>query len=479
MSRIQLARRLSQGMSPPARVDRMSVVDQSVYGTLVGAQERLSFARHRDRVTRLINFSSLLRQLQRSVRHAQQHATGHAFLLLDIDSFHLVNEVYDDIDGDQVLLEFARMLAQLNERRSLSARMEQDSFGILLAYRGEREAVEFAERVRTDISESSLTIAGEKVSFTVTIGVAPIVQSTPSADTVIEQARSALELAKSQGGNQSMAYAIEQEQLLGYQRERERALRELEQALSTDGLVLRAQPIVQSAMDGSEPVSHHYEVLLSVRQPDGSLTSPQRVIADAERFGYMSMLDRWVVREVCSWLSGLMDRQKVIPLLAVNLSGSSLSEDSFLDYVLEQISEFGVGTSRLCFEITEGGAVGNLNKSADFVRTLRNIGCKFSLDNFGTGLSSYTYLRELPVDYVKIDGSFIAGMFDNETDAAMIRSINDLAHFLGQQTIAARVESLEGIEALRGMGVDYLQGWGVGRLRELSLISEDLEPVET
>lgn len=479
MSRIRLARRLSLGLKQPSTVDRMSVLNQSVYGTLAGAQERLSFKRNRDRVTRLINGESLRGQVERSVHHAQRRDAAHAFLHLDIDSFHLVNDVYDEVDGDQVLSEFARLLSQLNEKRSLAARLEGDTFGILLAYRSMDEAMAFADKVRSDISDSSITVAGEEVSFTTSIGVAPILQSTVDVEEVLHQAREAGLVAKEQGGDRCVKFDIDEQQLIAYQREKMQSQRQLEDAIATDTLVLRAQPILQSVMDGSKPASHHYEILLSIRQEDGSLLSPTAFIRSAERFGYINLVDRWVVRKVCEWISSLMDMQKVVPQLSINLSGSSMTNDTFTDYVLEQISEFGVGTSKICFEITETGAIENLTKAVDFVRTLRNIGCKFSLDDFGTGLASYSYLRELPVDYVKIDGSFIQGILDNKTDLAMVRSINDLAHFLGQETIAECVETLEIIEPLREIGVDYLQGWGVGMPRELPEVTRELEALET
>jgi EAL domain-containing protein (putative c-di-GMP-specific phosphodiesterase class I) len=276
-----------------------------------------------------------------------------------------------------------------------------------------------------------------------------------------------------------VAYDRDEEQIAAARRERERSRVMLDEAIATDSLVLRAQPIVQSALDGSQPPTHHYEVLLSIRQEDGSLLSPTEFIASAERFGFINGVDRWVVRRVCEWISSLMDRQKVVPQLSINLSGSSLTDDRFMDYVLEQISEFGVGTSKLCFEITETGAIENLNKAADFIRTLRNIGCTFSLDDFGTGMASHQYLRELPVDNVKIDGMFIRDMASNPNDYAMVRSINDLAHFLGQKTIAESVESVELIEPLHEIGVDYLQGWGVGMPRPLEEVTLELSPLAT
>ena len=479
LSRIELARKLAHGLAPPASLDRMSVLDQGIYGTLARTQERLSLERTHDPETKLLNAETLRERLQRSVAHAQRTEAQHALLVLDIDAFHLVNELYGEDLGDEVIQAFSQMLAQLNERRSVTARLEGDRFGIVLAYQDSEEALAFAERLRRDIAGSSLSLGGEEVSFTVSIGVVPIGAETETAEAAMDAAVAALALAKEQGRNRCVAYDRDEEEIAAARRERKRSQVLLDDAIATDRLVLRAQPIVQSALDGSEPTSHHYEVLLGIRQDDDSLLSPTEFIASAERFGFINRVDRWVVRRVCEWISSLMDKQMIVPQLSINLSSSSLTDDIFMDYVLEQISEFGVGTSKLCFEITETGAIENLTKAADFIRTLRNIGCTFSLDDFGTGLASHQYLRELPVDNVKIDGLFIRDMIANPGDLAMVRSINDLAHFLGQKTIAECVESVDLIEPLHEIGVDYLQGWGVGMPRRLDAVARELKPLET
>lgn len=479
LSAVQLARQLSRGAQPPTQVEDMSVLDQSMYETLEQAQKTLGFDRSRDRLTKLINGESLLYQLQRTLRHAQSRGSEHAFVLLDIDNFALVNEVFDDTSGDQVIAEFAKLLAQLNDRRALTARIEQDEFGILFTYRSIDEARSLADKIRRDIAESSLAIEGESVSFTVSMGITPVIGSSENPETILSEARSALALAKAQGRDQVVVYDIDQNSALNYKLEREASRSRLEEAMSTDRLILRAQPIVQSAIDGSENVSHHYEILLAVRDDEGELQSPKDFIMSAERFGYITLVDRWVVREAFSWISHLMDAQKEVPELSINLSGTSITDNDFLDYVLEQISEYGVGTSRLCFEITETGAIDNLPRAADFVRTLKNIGCKFSLDDFGTGLASHKYLKELPVDYVKIDGTFITEINQNSTDFAMAKSINDLAHFLGQKTVAECVENMEIVPALREIGIDYLQGWGIGMPQSLETVMELLDDLET
>jgi diguanylate cyclase (GGDEF)-like protein len=478
LSAIQLARQLSQGMQPPAPADQLSVVDQSLYQTLEHVQKTLSFARNHDTLTKLINRETFMDQLQRALRHAQHKHSRHAVLFLNIDQFSLVNEVYDRIHGDQVLLEFARLLAQLHGKKSSSARLEADSFAVLLLDRSMEQALQVAEKIRRDIEESSVDIEGEKIGFTVSIGIAPIRDFSPEVSRILNDARDTMHRAKERGRNQVVVFEEDQAAASSYVQEKNRLKKDLEQAVATDRFVLRAQPIVQTEIASGTNADLHYELLLGLTNKDGSLSSPDEFIISAERYGFMTLVDRWVVREAFSWISQLMDAQKVVPSLSINLSGTSVTDDSFMDYLFEQISEFGVGTSRICFEITETGTISNLVKAADFVRAFRNIGCKFSIDDFGTGLASHNYLRELPVDFVKIDGSFVTNIHKNRNDYAIARSINDLAHFLGQETIAESVENDDIVVKLREIGVDYLQGWGVGRPKILSEVAKDLCSIE-
>ena len=478
LSAIQLARQLSKGMQPPAPADRLSVVDKSLYETLEHVQKTLSFSRNHDSLTRLINRDTFVDQVQRALRHARARHSQHAVLYLNVDQFKLVNEVYDRVHGDQVLLEFARLLAQLHGKKSSSARLESDSFAVLLLDRDIEQAMHIAEKIRRDIEASSVDIEGENISFTVSIGVAPVREYSPDVNTILDSARTAMHHAKEQGRNRVVPYAEDQTAASTYTREKQRVKKDLEQAVATDRFVLQAQPIVQTRITGEAVESLHYELLLGISNKDGSLASPSSFIASAERYGFMTLVDRWVVREAFRWISQLMDAQKVIPSLSINLSGMSVTDDEFMDYLFEQISEYGVGTSRVCFEITETGTISNLVKAADFVRAFRNIGCKFSIDDFGTGLASHNYLRELPVDYVKIDGSFVVDIHNSRNDYAIARSINDLAHFLGQETIAESVENDQIVDKLREIGVDYLQGWGVGRPKLLAEVAQNLSTIE-
>ncbi|MEH6590865.1 MAG: DUF1631 family protein [Halioglobus sp.] len=478
MSAVQLARQLGRGVQPPPSIDKMSLIDRSMFDTLEHVQKSLSFDKNHDSLTKLINQDMFIDQMNRALRHSRLKGAQHAILYLNIDQFSLVNDIYDQLNGDQVLIEFARLLSQLHGRKTSSARLQGDEFAILLLDRDLEQAEHYAQKIRSDIASSSVEIEGDRVSFTVSIGIAPIVDYSDGVDEIIGCAREAMQAAKQLGRNRVETYVEDQEKAERQQQEQAQTKREIKQTIETDRFMLRAQPIVQTRVESDTEPFLHYELLLALVEPDGSLSSPQEFIENAERYGYMTAVDRWVVREAFKWISHLIDNQRVIPNISVNLSGTSVTDDAFMEYLLEQISEFGVGTNRLCFEITETGTISNLVKAADFVRTFRNIGCKFSIDDFGTGLASHNYLRELPVDYVKIDGTFITSIVENRNDYAMARSINDLAHFLGQETIAESVENDDIIEALKEIGVDYLQGWGIGKPKLLADVTEDLKYLE-
>jgi diguanylate cyclase (GGDEF)-like protein len=478
LSAIELARQLSRGVKPPSASEDLPLVDQSMYKTLEHVQKSLSFDKNHDGLTKLINRETFLNQVDVALKHAKTKHANHALLYIDIDQFKLVNDVYDDLTGDQVLVEFAKLLSQHHSKKISSARLESDKFAVLLLDRSMDEAADHAERMRSDIENSPVAIENDKVSFTVSIGVCAILDFSASVDEVMEHGALAVLKAKEDGRNNVARYHEEQKREVEYRAEEAATIAQIEKTLDSKNFVLQAQPIAHTKpAPGQEPVEH-FEILLSIADDEGVLHSPQEFIISAERFGFMTQVDRWVVKQVFTWISKMMDEQKVVPNLAINLSGNSITDDNFMEYLFEQISEFGVGTSKICFEITETGTIANMVKAIDFVNEFKNIGCKFSIDDFGTGLASHSYLRDLPVDYVKIDGSFVADIHNNPRDYAMTKSINDLAHFLGQETIAEFAESEAVIEKLREIGVDYIQGWGVGRPTPLTTLSGELDMIE-
>ncbi len=205
----------------------------------------------------------------------------------------------------------------------------------------------------------------------------------------------------------------------------------------------------------------HYELLLRMRDENGALVTPDIFITAAEQYGIMANVDRWVVTNALRWLVSAADERERLSMCSINLSGQSIADDKFLPFVVEQFEHSGIDANRICFEITETAAIASYSRANRFIGALRELGCRFALDDFGTGLSSFGYLKNLPVDYLKIDGSFVREILHDPIDREMVRSINEIGHLTGKRTIAEFVESDEVIAMLKGMGVDYAQGYAV------------------
>ena len=240
--------------------------------------------------------------------------------------------------------------------------------------------------------------------------------------------------------------------------------------MNEDRLVLNCQRI--SAVGGNRETDDHYEILLTMLDEMGDAMPPAEFILAAETYQRMSIIDRWVIERVLQWMSENRGALDNFGGFSINVSGHSVNDETFPDFVLEQFSRSQAPTSKICFEITETAAIANLENARDFMSRMKIIGCRFSLDDFGTGLSSYSYLRNLPVDYVKIDGVFVKDIVDNPGDYAVVRSINEIGHYMGKQTIAEYVENEDVMKCIREIGVDYMQGYHIAkpfRLEDLRL----------
>jgi EAL domain-containing protein (putative c-di-GMP-specific phosphodiesterase class I) len=245
---------------------------------------------------------------------------------------------------------------------------------------------------------------------------------------------------------------------------------QLDKALNEDRLLLNCQRIAPA--DAESGAESHFEILLTMVDEMGDTMPPADFILAAETYQRMTAIDRWVIERVFRWMSEHRDELDHFGGFAINVSGHSVNDETFPDFVLEQFSRSQAPTSKVCFEITETAAIANLENAREFMNRMKIIGCRFSLDDFGTGLSSYSYLRNLPVDYVKIDGVFVKGIVDNPGDYAVVRSINEIGHYMGKQTIAEFVESDAVLERLKEIGVDFVQGYHIDkptRLEQLRL----------
>jgi len=426
-------------------------------------QEQLRFQANHDALTGLANrwaFETRLGELLDSARRGGQHVLCY----LDLDQFKLINDLCGHLAGDQMLRELGERLAVEVAGQGLLARLGGDEFGVLLENCQLSRGRELAESLRRVIQDFLFVWEDRQFRLGVSIGVVPMDIHHATATEVLSLADSACYTAKDQGRNRIYAVTPDDEELRRRHREMLWVSR-IERALDEGRLYLVRQPIVRVDARGE---GSHYEILLRMRDAGGNDISPGEFLPAAERYGLAGRLDHWVVARTLDWLSrhpGELDR---LALCSINLSGRSLGDEALLNTLERLLRDTPlVDPGKLCFEVTETAAIANLARAMHFIGRLQSLGCRFALDDFGSGLSSFAYLRELPVNYLKIDGMFVREILANPTDLALVRAMNDLAHVLGKRTVAEYVDNPEVLARLQEMGVDYAQGYLFGRPRAL------------
>ncbi len=413
-----------------------------------------------DPLTQTLNRKALERRLRQALEHPPSDGGKHVLCIFALDGFKLVNTNFGHSAGDQVLKAVGRMLLEGAGRRGFVARLGGDEFAVLLIKSDPVEGEEFAEAQRRAIGERSFPVDDDHVSVACSVGVVAFSRETHSFEELLKDGDGACFAAKSAGGNRIHVLQPGDKEVNHLRKSMSQASR-VDRALEQDMLALRCHRIIPLSGDASaRPL---YEVLITMKDRDSEVIRPQDFIPAAERFGRMPAVDRWVVRQALAWCRHNPGRVESIDALTINLSGQSLNDPGFLDFLAEQFEHSGVPPFKICFEVTETAAVANLAKAADLIREVKQLGCRFALDDFGSGLSSYSYLKNLPADYLKIDGEFIRDLDRDTTDYAMVKSINDLAHHLGKKTVAEYVESDRVLNRLKELGVDYAQGFGIER----------------
>jgi diguanylate cyclase (GGDEF)-like protein/PAS domain S-box-containing protein len=419
------------------------------------ASRQLEYLAQHDILTGLKNRYFFEQQLKQAVQVAARGRVQHALLYIDMDKFKLVNDSAGHSAGDELLVELGRVLSGRLRQGDILARLGGDEFGILLDNVSGEQALTIAADYVGTMQGFRFTWDGESYDITPSIGVAIINQNTASTAEVMRQADIACYVCKGSGGNRYHLYDERDQAALSTLGELN-LVRDIKDALAEDRFTLYFQPVVRVS-DGAVQM---YEVLLRMLDKSGGIVNPATFIPPAERYGLMPLLDQWVVSKVFS----LLRRQRERDLcLTVNLSGCSLGDRDLMTLIQENLATLDLAPGALIFEVTETVAVGHLEKAGEFMRELTNMGCYFALDDFGTGFSSFAYLKHMPVRYVKIDGTFVKDIMIDPVDQAMVRSINQIAHSLGKETIAEFVESDDILEKLRLFGVDYAQGYGIGR----------------
>jgi len=425
---------------------------------------RLSYHASHDILTGLVNRREFENRLERALKSARARETSYALCYLDLDQFKIVNDSCGHSAGDALLGQLGTLLKSKIRWRDTLARLGGDEFGVLLESCSLDEAMQTAEALRLAIGEYKFMWDDRSFRLGVSIGVVPITADNEDVAALLSAADSACAAAKEAGRNRIHSFQENDIDLMRRRREMQWAAR-INNALEENRFELFRQTIqpLQGDEDGA-----HYEILLRMRDEQGGIISPGLFIEAAERYGITPSIDRWVIRSAFRWLVSEADERERLALCSVNLSGQSLGDEKFLPFVVDQFQMSGLDATKICFEITETAAIASYSQANRFINALKELGCKFALDDFGTGLSSFGYLKHFPVDYLKIDGSFVKEILHDPIDREMVRSINEIGHLTGKQTIAEFAENEEIITMLRGMGIDYAQGYGVSEPKRVT-----------
>lgn len=428
-----------------------------------------------DQLTGLVNryeFERLLGVLLAQVKQADAGPADHAIMYLDLDQFKVINDTAGHIAGDAMLRAMSAMLQRCLRTGDTLARVGGDEFAILLTQCSFDEAKHIAEQIRDAAQNVRIQWGERSLSAGISIGLVKLAAPLASVEEVLRVADMASYGAKQRGRNNVYAYdpGVDQE-IARYVGEMEWVER-IKAALEGGHFCLYAQSIValSPAADDIAGGGLHIEVQIRMRLPDGNIISPVLFIPAAERYGLMPMVDRWVVKQTLRTLVHLQKtgQSPAISCCAINLSGTSLGDERLLDFLQEQIAFYGVDPGTLCFEITETAAITHLPNAIRLVKALKALGCRFSMDDFGAGVSSFGSLKNLPVDFLKIDGAIVADMLNEPAHRAMVDAINHLGHALGMKTIAEFASTPEIVDTLRSMDIDYAQGYAVGRPQPFS-----------
>jgi len=421
--------------------------------------EQIAYQASHDALTGLANRSEFDRYIKKAVMTAQKDDSEYALCYLDLDQFKVVNDTCGHLAGDEMLRQLGDLLRNHIRQYDFVARLGGDEFGVLMSNCSLSQAFLACEKLRDIIRD--FHFAWEDRSFTigVSIGISAINGATGNAVNLLKEADAACYAAKDKGRNRVHVFRPDDEELAMRQGEMQ-WVEKIQQGLEQNRFCLYGQLIVP--LEG-RPRGLHFETLLRYRDNKGRIIPPGAFLPAAERYNLAAALDRWTIGHLFKWMAQTPDFLDKLALSSINLSGLSLSDESMLMFITEQFSQWSIPTHKICFEITETAAIANLTYAAKFISQLREQGCLFSLDDFGSGLSSFAYLKNLPVDFIKIDGLFVKDILDDKVDLAMVKSINEVGHVMNKKTIAEFVENEQIFNLLKVLGVDFAQGYAIGK----------------
>jgi diguanylate cyclase (GGDEF)-like protein/PAS domain S-box-containing protein len=418
-----------------------------------------------DALTGLANRREFEHQLRLAIEEYQRSGADYALLYLDLDQFKVINDTCGHAAGDELICLVSAAVTGKLRKNDLLARLGGDEFGVLLADCPRPEALHMAESIRRRISELRFLWKGKTFIVNSSIGVLSLADSLPTVDDALSAADQACYLAKDNGRNRSQIYRPDDQEMRARHGEMQWVER-INSALEFDRFVLFAQeirPLAVANAPGLRKEGSQFEILIRMIEADGTLISPMAFMPAAERYDLMPRIDRWVIANACKILYEMRAHNVTVPTCMINLSGASVNDPGIVDFVQANLAKLGLAGDRIGFELTETVAIANLARASELMNRLRAIGCPLSLDDFGSGMSSFAYLRGLPVDYLKIDGEFVKQMAADAIDYAVVEAIHHIGRVMGIKTIGESVENEAILSSLMLVGVDFAQGFHLGR----------------
>ena len=439
--------------------------------------EQTSYQASHDRLTGLINRQEFDLRLDRIISSAKHDMTEHALCFMDLDQFKIVNDTCGHIAGDELLRQIGSLMQNNIRQRDTLARLGGDEFGLLMEHCGVEQAFETCQKLITILEDFRFHWDDHIFTLGISIGLAIIDQHISDGSEVLHNADGACYEAKNAGRNRVHVHTEDDERLQKRMGEIQwRSV--INDALKQDRFLLYVQPITPLTNINS---SVSYEVLLRLEMPDGRIVPPGAFLPAAERYNLATRIDRWVIEHTLHWISRHAKKLRHINTISINLSGQSMGDEAMLGFIIKQFEQGDVPAEKIKFEITETAAVTNLRDATVFIKTLRDYGCRFALDDFGSGLSSFAYLKNLKVDSLKIDGMFVRDMLIDPLDLEMVKSINEIGHVMGLETIAEFAENDEILEKLQEIGVDHAQGFTLGEpvpIESLLAVKEEVNKLK-
>ncbi len=442
--------------------------------------ERLAYQASHDDLTGLLNRREFEAQLSKALIEVNDESTEHALCYIDLDQFKIVNDTCGHKAGDELLRQLTLQIRKKIRSHDVFARLGGDEFGIILKDCSMGSAEKLATLIKDATSAFRFCWQQHTFEIGASIGLVPITHGHATTSDLMMTADSACYVAKDKGRNRIHIYEPTDEDII--QRTGDMQwLQTLNKSIDNDKFVLFSQLI--TPISETQNLNRYYEILIRMKGIEGDLVQPGLFIPSAERYQLMTSIDKWVIRNTFSTLAeaGLSGSEAgpEIPGFSVNLSAQSLTDNGFLDYVVEQFEDSGINPALITFEITETAAIANLARAVEFIDKLKQLGCRFSLDDFGSGLSSFAYLSNLPVDNIKIDGHFVRDIVDNPVSRSIVESVAQIGRVMGVRTIAEFVENDSILQEARDCGIDFAQGYGIERPRPLQDVLADIDSTRT